>query len=449
MRKSSIVKRITTWYALLMLVVIAVMILFVSIVSQTLVKQELRNDLMSSLQHVKENITVDRGYLDFDEVETFRNQTYLSIYDEYGNIYHGQIPRIFDIETPFIDKKMTEVTYSNEEKILYYDELIEIEGFGNFWLRGVIFYTSLQLSLQRTINLFSFALLIMLILITLGGYYLTKRALKPIDTLRLAANKIGGGKNLQLRLDVKNQQDELGRLSGTFNMMLDRLETAFQHEEQFSHDISHELKTPLAVIMLEVESLKAQTKDQNMIDSLNLIYEKAHQMQSLTSQLLLLARSNNSDIKLDLEVIDLKELIDTMLSSFEYAENSKNIKFEINIEDNTIIKADMNLCIRLLENLLGNSIKYGKDNGTTFIEAHQDTEAMYISISDNGIGIKEKHIDKIFNRLYQADNAKSNNGQSHGLGLAIVKWIVDLHDWEITVDSKYGIGTKFEITIPL
>ena len=449
MKQRSILKRITTWYALLMTLVVFVMFVGVTIMSQILVKQELRRDLISSLNHLKTQISVEDQYLDFENVETFRNQTYLSIYDEYGNVYLGQIPKIFDVETPFSNNKLIEKTYSNNEKILYYDESYSIEGYGNFWLRGIIFYTSTQLSIQKTINLVLIALILMLVLISLGGYYLTKRALKPVETIRKRAQEIGEGKDLHLRLPIQKPKDELSRLSETFNLMLNRLEDAFMREEQFSYDISHELKTPLSVMILEIESLQAKSKDPQVLSTLNLLEQKSKQMQSLTQQLLLLARTNHETYPLDLETIDLQEIIEMILSSFEYSDNDKNIRFVLQVDPNTKLHADLGLLIRLFENLIENSIKYGSTEGTTYIKSKIIDDLLEISFSDNGIGIPSQHLDKIWDRLYQVDTSKNNQANSYGLGLAIVKWIVDLHKWDIHVESKVGIGTTFKILIPL
>ncbi|TDP95276.1 hypothetical protein C7957_10950 [Halanaerobium saccharolyticum] len=300
-------------------------------------------------------------------------------------------------------------------------------------------------------------ILIIMIPITLifaswGGYFLSNRALKAIDTISATAEKISQS-NLSQRIKIsENREDEIGRLVKTLNNLLNRLENSFYRQKQFNADVSHELKTPISVIRAQVEealdSERKLTKEQKNI--LLTIKKQIDQMNSLVSQMLLLAKADEENVKLDKEVFDLNIVVDTVIEEMNNLASEKNISIikETAGNDNFKIKADLSLITQLLLNLVDNAIKYTNSKGKIKIILTNLDDFYRINVIDNGVGIAEEDLNNIFKRFYRVDKSRSREYGGTGLGLSICSWIVEIHGGEINVESSLENGSNFSILLP-
>ena len=230
--------------------------------------------------------------------------------------------------------------------------------------------------------------------------------------------------------------------------MFDRLQTSFENEVQFTSDVSHELRTPITVIQTQAEYGKSYINSLGEAkESFRIIEKEGQKMSKLVSQLLILARMERGKQKLNLENINLSELLQMTIETQISAAEDKNMKFITKIVPELYAKIDEMMIMRVFTNLISNAISYGKQNGTITIELFlgKDENKVISKISDDGIGIPEDELDKIWLRFYQVDPSKS--GDNSGLGLSMVKKIVELHNGEIFVESEFGAGTTFTVIL--
>lgn len=215
----------------------------------------------------------------------------------------------------------------------------------------------------------------------------------------------------------------------------------------FVANVSHELRTPLTAIKGSVETLEEEAGEEQW-HFLGIIKKHTDRLINLVSDLLLLSKIEERGKKLEVEQVNLKEVIRDVLKIFENKSKEKNLKLELIIPDMLpLIKADSFLVEQLFINLIDNAVKYTKE-GEVKVEIAPRNQKIKIRVSDTGIGIPEEHINRIFERFYVVDKARSRQLGGTGLGLSIVKHIVLLHNGEISVDSKVGRGTTFTIILP-
>ncbi len=290
-----------------------------------------------------------------------------------------------------------------------------------------------------------------LLVLSVGGWFLAGRMLEPVVRITRTAQRINVG-NLSDRIPVENTQDELAQLAETFNSMLARLEESFNRTRQFSADASHELRTPLAILKGETEvALRWGRDPEELRRTLESNLEEIDRMGRIIEDLLLLAKSEAGELRLEIREFSLGDLLQDLYLQGKTLGESKNIDITLKLQvtEDIRLKGDQFQLHRMLLNLLNNGIKYTPENGSVEIRlAIEDTEAV-LAVADSGIGIAAEHQPHIFERFYRVDEARNRAVGGTGLGLAIVKSIVEAHDGRIEVDSTPGSGSIFTIRLPL
>jgi heavy metal sensor kinase len=305
-----------------------------------------------------------------------------------------------------------------------------------------------------TLHQFRYYLLMfapLLLLVAAGvGYWLSRRALSPVDALVSTARDIGGA-NLNSRLKKLKTGDELQRLSDTLNQMLDRIETAFLRVTQFTADASHELRTPVSLIRTEAElALRRSRAEAEYKESFRHILLEAERTTSLIEQLLALARADSGREELHIQQVDLRSMMGGVVDGWRQVSTMQNLQFTTNIGDqSTFVMGDETLLRRLVDILLDNAFKYTPSPGSVHLSLEQKAENAVIVVQDSGVGIAKEDQNKIFERFYRVDKARSREQGGTGLGLAIARWIVIQHRGTITVESRPGEGTTFRVQLPL
>lgn len=283
------------------------------------------------------------------------------------------------------------------------------------------------------------------------GRYISRRMLKPVAAIREAAEQISIA-DLSQRIPTEGPEDEMKELTVTFNSMIDRLETSFQKQNQFISDASHELRTPISVIQGYANLINRWGKSDPAIlqESIDSILTETDHMSALIRQLLFLAKSDQQKLTLQKERISLNEVAAELVREMEVLDVNAKISF---VEEDAVeIFADYDLLKQLLWIHGENALKYSGESGEIQVKVWKDKKFGYVSITDNGAGIAEEDIPKIFDRFYRADKSRNKEIAGTGLGLAIARWIVNSHDGEILVESKVGEGTtftnKFRLFVP-
>lgn len=335
-----------------------------------------------------------------------------------------------------------EITSDSDKAVFKVEFICNESTYPPIWVRGVINADSATSTLNAISKTLVFILPLFIVIAAVGAYIISRRAMTPIENITRSAKEISSGNDLSKRIEPGKSAEELSSLAQTFNEMLASLQASFESEKQFTSDASHELRTPLAVIKAECEyAMSDLAESEDKEDALSEISEQAEKMTKLVSALLTLSRTENGDKRYKLENTDISALLKSVLQKFT---PQKGITLNTDIEDGICMPAQSELFSLMAENLLSNAVKYGKENGTIKLSLKKDGNKTVLSIKDDGIGIKEENIEKIFNRFFRADESRSKT-EGFGLGLSIAKQIAELHSGEITVLSVYGKGSEFKI----
>ena len=285
-----------------------------------------------------------------------------------------------------------------------------------------------------------------LVLASIGGWWLSSRALSPIDHVTKMAQEITGH-DLSRRLNLDLPDDEVGRLARTFDGMIARLDAMFQRQRQFTADASHELRTPLTAIQGQIDVALTRPRDaaeyQRVLTAVN---QQADRMTRLVGGLLMLARSDAGAMPITREPVEVKLLVESVARQIEPLARTKSIDIAIDAGNPVIVLGDQDLLLQLLLNLADNAVKY-TDDGSITIGWRSDDRGVELFVRDTGLGIPEEHLQRVFERFHRVDVARSRERGGAGLGLAICKWIAEAHGGRMNVASSPA-GSTFSVTLP-
>jgi len=287
-----------------------------------------------------------------------------------------------------------------------------------------------------------------IIFIIIIGSATSKRLLKPVKTMTDTVQNISINQ-LGTRLDVSGSKNELKDLAKTFNNMLDRIQAAYEKQNQFVSDASHELRTPIAVIQGYANLLDRWGKSDSQVleESIAAIKTESENMKELIEKLLFLARGDKDTQKLEKEDFYINELIDEITRETVLIDSTHEISCTRN--ESILINADRGLLKEALRVFVDNSVKYTPEGGKIKLECYSDKNSAVVTVEDSGIGISEKDLPQIFDRFYRADKSRTKETGGTGLGMAIAKWIVLRHEGTIRVQSKINVGTKIFVNLPI
>lgn len=452
MKNRSIKFKITLWYTVFMAILVLLALILLLEAGNTRILSGAETRLKNTVSRAFRDVEYKETQLDFDDdftITGLEKGIYLSVYDSAGNYLYGRLPSYYNGPDSLLADQLQE-EYDFYTHWYTYDLPGTIEGFGDIWIRGIASRTETDRMVVTLIRLSVVIFPLFVLCIIAGGYSITRRVLLPLDRVTETALTISRGNDLQKRIQLPPGQDEVHRLAHTFDYMMDRLQDAFETEKQFTSDVSHELRTPTSVILAQCEyTLSDDISPEETREGLLVIQNQADKISRLISQLLTLARADQGKMNLNFEQINLSELTEIILEEQQNARSDKNITFHAEITPDIYMLADETLFMRLWINLISNAVRYGKDNGNIWIRLSQSETSVTGSVRDDGIGIEEKHLEKIWNRFYQADPARtSSEDAGAGLGLPMVKWIVSAHKGSICVDSEPGKGSEFTFSFP-
>lgn len=270
-----------------------------------------------------------------------------------------------------------------------------------------------------------------------------------VNRMTGVAKAIANSKNLEKRVKQSSREDELKNLEEALNSMLDKLENSFDKQRRFVSDASHELRTPVSILKGYLDILNEWgLKDEQILkESIESMKEETYHMKKLIENLLFLARADQGHIPLSIHRIELKSIIEKLITDIKLISINREISCEVN--EVVQINGDSELILQLLRALAENSIKYTDDDGSIIINLNKKKNYARIDIIDDGIGIPKKDIEKVFERFYRVEEARDKNSGGSGLGLSLVKRIVDMHDGKIEIESQQGKGTKIGILLPI
>ena len=290
------------------------------------------------------------------------------------------------------------------------------------------------------------SLIISALLALLGGvatYFISGHALKPISEF---SDKIGEvqAQNLADSRIEETKVKELNQLSISYNKMLERLSDAFEIQRQFTANAAHELRTPLALMQVQLDlynSTRHPGNDADTLQTLKMVTEQNDRLSKMVKTLLDMSELQTVGRN---ENIEVDALVDEVLDDLEPLAQEKNIKLIGKCENFTMVGSDI-LIYRLVYNLVENAIKYNHLGGQVTVTAYQKEGQVYLSVEDTGKGIPEELRERIFEPFFRVDKSRSRELGGVGLGLALVREIVRVHDGSITVKSNPSGGTVFDV----
>ena len=445
MRNLSIKLKITLWYTAFMALLIILTLIVLFSISSVQVLSDARARLRNTVLQAFSEIDYEDGLLTFDDdINYLEEGVYISVYDAQGYLLYGRTPTGFSGASTLIMDQMQQFG-SGQDFWYVYDYCQSVDGYGNLWIRGVASHSRSDSILRIITNAALILLPFFVALIALGGYLITAKALRPLSAMTETARAISEGNDLTRRIRLGSGRDEVHVLAHTFDQMMERLQSSFETEKQFTSDVSHELRTPVAVILSQCEYASQEgTPPEELRGSIGVIGAQARKMSALISQLLTLARADSGKQKLQYELVNLSELAEIIVEEQSIAAEEKGITLLTDIQPEILLRADETMMMRLFINLISNSITYGKPDGHTLVTLSANETEITGSVQDDGIGIPEDKLDKIWQRFYQVDPARtSGNSSGSGLGLSMVKWIVQAHGGRIEVSSRLGEGSCF------
>ena len=292
------------------------------------------------------------------------------------------------------------------------------------------------------------SLIISAVLALLGGvvtYFISGHALRPLREFSDKIEKVQAQNLADSRIE-ENQVKELNRLSVSYNRMLERLSDAFEIQRQFTANAAHELRTPLALMQVQLDLYHSNSHPGNDADTVQMIKMVTEQNDRLNKMVkTLLDMSELQTVGRDDEIV-LDALVDEVLEDLEPLAEGKNIRLIGKCKDITMVGSDI-LIYRLVYNLVENAIKYNHSGGQVTVTADRKEKHVYLSVEDTGAGIPEELKERVFEPFFRVDKSRSRELGGVGLGLALVREIVRVHDGSITVKSNPSGGTIFEVVL--
>jgi heavy metal sensor kinase len=289
---------------------------------------------------------------------------------------------------------------------------------------------------------------IIILLATLGGHLMSRKALRPVAALAAEARRIND-RNLDIRLPVGRARDEISDLSRTLNQMLERIDKAFASVRTFTGNASHELRTPISLLRTEIEVALFRPRHTGEYRTVLVrLHQQTVRMTCLVENLLSLARADGGAEAVTLVPLRVSVLFSMAADSWESAMNQALLDFRVVIPaDDLVVLGDAHGIPRLLSILLENAIKYTPPGGAVKLSAAIDGDRIVLSVRDTGVGIAPQHIPRIFDRFYRVATATEDVSAGSGLGLALGKWIAERHSTSLCAESDPGRGSCFSFSL--
>jgi heavy metal sensor kinase len=455
----SIRVRLTLWYVLLLALILAAfsagiyLTLRQSLSSNLNDSLEARANVLAGVVRYEDGRPTLEGSVSAGEREL--DEQFVRVYDINGALSFDSSP---DAESPAVGRAAvgaaldgrasTQTVHIEDETLRARVEPIVENGEVTGVLVVGLTEDDMAETLRSLLVILAVAYPVTLVVASAGGIFLAGRALSPIDRITRLARRISAD-DLSQRLDDTLPDDEVGQLARTFNEMIARLDAAFQRQRQFTADASHEMRTPLTAIKGQIEVALSRPRDAEAYrEVLRGANEEVDRLIRLVGSLLTLARADAGEIPLAAEPVSLAELVAAAVEQVRPAAEGKRITVDVTAGPDATVRADQDLLLQLLLNLLDNALKYTPEGGRVTAGWSADGASARVWVEDTGIGIDASEQPRIFDRFYRVDKARSRAAGGSGLGLSISRWIAEAHKGGVSVESSPGRGARFTVTLP-
>ena len=450
--------KIKTKLSLLFTLVISLMLIALNFYIYSLSKSFASSDFFSRMRqrvYAAANVYLEEDEVSKKKFQEFQVKFLEKLSDEAIRFYdvRDQPAFIEDSAQPafpvsVIERTRNEKVYKNKDHGIYTYGIFYTDNQGDFVILISADDKSGDLKLKHLGNILILGFFINLIVLYFVGGIFTKRMLTPISDVITHVNSITDT-NLDLRLNAGNGKDEFAELAITFNKMLERLGNSFKLQQSFVANASHELRTPLTSIIGNIEVLLSRqrsTDEYKLV--LNTVLEEAERLHKLSDGLLNIAQASSDINTISMEQLRIDELLEESIKSVQNQMTESNMELYLENmpqnSDDLFVTGNRNLLSIAFVNIFENANKFS-NNKNVKICLGNTPEMVIITITDSGIGIPEKDIEKIFQTFYRSENALSFNGS--GVGLALCEKIINLHSGLLIIKSAIGKGTTVTIML--
>ena len=450
--------RLTAWYFAILAVVLSAFGISAYLEMRHSIHRTVDEELQIRAEGVHQLIerTIQRGAED-DLEEGLREHTelrqggaLLQVSDEQGNwLYRSQVMSDYGVPKPATLPRRAVDFMGGQVPLRIWNLKVNVAG-QSYLIQSAFEMDDFYGALEHFALLLFISIPLLLLCAAAGGYWISTRALAPVDQITQTARTISA-QNLSSRLVVPHTGDELQRLSETLNGMLGRLEDAFKKITQFTADASHELRTPVAVMRTRTElSLRKARSAEEYRDVIAEVLAELEKTSALIEQLMFLARADSGAATLHFSATNVSEVLREACHQGSALAEAKQIGFQEQISrDSMWIRGDASSLRRLFLILIDNAVKYTPASGQVEVSLQRNDGYAVAQVRDTGIGISETDLPNVFERFYRADKARTRELGGVGLGLSIGRWITEVHAGTIEVHSSPGRGSIFEVRLPI
>lgn len=444
MKKLSIKIKITVWYLLLMGLMAGLIVAFLLVISGSVYSQNAMEQLDQTLRTNLSQVSMTEGSLELGETfQFYQNGVYTLIYSQNEALLAGQVPVAFTAQEPF-QNGLTRLVDTDSSQYYVLDFWLPVGWEGGLWVRGLLEAPDRAQSMPALLWVAVVTLPLFLLLAAVGGYWIARRAFRPLEDITATADAISQASDLSARVTVPPGSNEFTRLASTFNQMFARLERSFEAETQFTADASHELRTPVSVIKSACEyAEKYGETPEEQRETIAMIHRQADKMSQLIGQLLSITRLDQGTETARREKIDLTDLARTVCAEGPWPAD----RLVLEADGPLPAWADKTLITRLLQNLIDNGFKYGKPDGHVWVVLRPSADEILLTVRDDGKGIPPAEQEKVWQRFYQVDPARGEKSGA-GLGLSMVQKIAQAHGGHMTLESDPAWGSAFTLHLP-
>lgn len=463
--------RLTVWYGLTLLVLMSLFAIFSYTTFHVGLHRDFDRHLTQKKRELMPFIRFDENQPTFTSLDDIRTVAYRTdgIYGTYVRLLSAsgtvlwQSPNFeahdaLPVQLPD-SARTTMVSQAWEDKParVHYTPLVD-EGKLRGWLEVTGFEWSLHRELYRLGWVLAIGILLSVTLAGVGGYWLARRALRPVAALTASAREIGAN-DFSERLPTQfGVHDELTEMAETFNDMMDRLEASFERERRFTDNAAHELLTPLTTLRNGLGvALRRERSPEAYREAIRSALVDVDEMTQVVRGLLQLSRLDRAE-EASCQPVDIAELARGDLPRFNDRARAKNIELQSDIASEAWIQADPTQVGEVIDNLLDNALKYTPQGGRVTLSVTRSNGRVQLEVEDTGIGLTAEERDCIFDRFYRADQPEVQAQSGSGLGLTIVQTIARRFGGEVSVASPQAdpnapqdrrvAGTTFVVTFP-
>ena len=456
-QRRSVRFRLALWYATATAVVLMAFAWFVYEVIEHRLGAEIDRQLRSDfdLVEVQVDVDADKGarwnvHSPHGDETSPPISTWFEVWSENGQLLlrHWPVPKA-SINNPLPPPRASTLKFTTVE--FERGRFVRVmEGPGRVEGRSVLIrvfcdQTEMRRTLGEIVQVSTLGFPLAVTLAAIGGYLIATRSLRPLDAMARQARRISS-ESLSKRLPNPNPNDELGRLATVFNDTLARLEASFAELQRFTADASHELRSPLTALRAVGEvALRDGNDPAALHETIGSMLEEAQRLTDLVDALLTLARMDSTKADAAREEVNSATLLDEVRDQFEVLANEKRQTIAVTSDDDVTVQADRTLLHLALVNLVHNAIQHGPTDSKISITAVRGARKIDISVKDNGLGIPDEYHEKVFERFFRVDKARSRARGGAGLGLAIAKQSVERNGGRIILESNSDRGSVFRI----